>query len=204
MTVEVEERLKNVEHLGHLSEDECTMWLGLHPPQQHVQCLQLPYVAAADVTFTSMLTSLYRNRQILPHPLMSDQTIPHSLLWCDSVFILRNSTSSVCSFPTSQRTWHSLLCTRHVTGTDKSYHTHLCLTRQFSTVSCKVTRSASELSLSICLFTDSCQKRKTYLFEQLRAHLERHHCVLWKRMHYCCCCLLYTFSSKDPRSLNKV
>ena len=91
MTVEVEERLKNVEHLGHLCEDECTMWPGLQPPQQHVQCLQLPYVAAY-VKFTSTQTSCYRYRQILPHPLTSDQTILHGSLWshevCDRTFTL--------------------------------------------------------------------------------------------------------------------
>jgi len=44
MTVEAQERLKNVQHLCHLCEDQYTMRLGFHPPQQNIQRLQLTYI----------------------------------------------------------------------------------------------------------------------------------------------------------------
>ena len=57
MTVEVEERLENIEHLGHLREDQCTVCPGLQPPQQHVHRLQFSYIATHATLATWSLTN---------------------------------------------------------------------------------------------------------------------------------------------------
>jgi len=65
VSVEVEERLEDVEHLGHLSEDERTMRLGFHTPQQDVHRLQLTYThththrLTRDRCFTPVIPKLW-------------------------------------------------------------------------------------------------------------------------------------------------